>query len=124
MATAVRTTDLGAALSLRTTYTTPLLAAIQVGSTIQASHLNSIVDFINAIAAHTHTLTEYTTIYDTGNINGGTTFTVRTTSASSAPTASYVATAGNNITAANHNTIATSVNATRSHNHTFSDDVP
>ncbi len=124
MATAVRTTDPGVATTLRTTYTTPLLAAIQVGSTIQAAHLNSIVEFINAIVPHTHTLVELTTAYEFGNINGGTTATNRVTSASTIATASNVATAGNTITAANHNTLAASVNAARSHNHTFSDDVP
>ena len=119
------TTTGGVAASVRTTYTTPLLAQIQPGSTIQASHINSIVDFVNVIAFHTHSALEYTTIYNTGNINGGTVATNRTTSGGGTTLiGAYIATTGATITATHHNTLGAAVNSTRVHSHTFLDDVP
>lgn len=119
------TTTGGVASTLRTTYTTPLLAAIQPGATILASHLNSITDFINAVSLHTHSLQEYTSLYEFGNTNGGTILNSRTTSTSGATTiGSYVAAAGSTITAVHHNTLGAAANSNRSHSHTFSDDVP
>lgn len=113
------------AATLRATYTTPLLAAIQQGSTIQASHLNSITDFINVVVGHTHSLSEYTSLYEFGNINGGTIVNSRTTSTPTGlTTTSYVATAGSTIAATHHNTLSTAANATKFHSHTFSDDIP
>ena len=118
------TTTGGLSTALRDTYTTPLLAAIQQGSTIQASHLNSISDFINAVNAHTHTAQEYTSLYEFGNINGGTILNTRTTSTGGTPSVANVASVGATITAAHHNTLGTAANASKSHSHTFSDDVP
>lgn len=125
MAIRTGTTTGGVALSLRTTYTTPLLAAIQPGSTIQASHINSITDFLNAVSGHTHTVQEYTSLYETGNINGGTILNTRTTSTNGAPTiGAYLAAAGSTIAASHHNTLSSAVNANKTHSHTFSDDIP
>ena len=109
---------------IRETYTTPLLAAIQVGSTVQASHLNLISGFINAVNTHTHTVQEYTSLYEFGNINGGTILNTRTTSTGGTPSVANVASTGATITAAHHNTLGTAINASKSHSHTFSDDVP
>lgn len=119
------TTTGGVASGFRESYTIPLLSVIQPGSTILASHLNSITDFINAVSSHTHTVQEYTSLYEFGNINGGTILNSRTTSTSGATTiGSYVAAAGSTITAAHHNTLGAAANSNRSHSHTFSDDVP
>lgn len=118
------TTTGGLTSAIRDTYTTPLLAAIKTGSTIQASHLNTISDFINAVSSHTHTVQEYTSLYEFGNINGGTVLNTRTTSTGGTPSVANVASTGATITAAHHNTLGTAVNASKTHSHTFSDDVP
>jgi len=120
------TTTGGVVSSIRTTYTTPLLAAIQQGTIIQASHINLLTDFINAVNTHTHSLQEYTSLYEFGNINGGTIVNSRTTSTPSGAVTigSYVAAAGSTIAATHHNTLSTAANSAKTHNHTFSDDVP
>jgi hypothetical protein len=115
----------GVASPIRAAYTTPLLAAIQQGTTIQASHINLLTDFINVVASHTHTVQEYTSLYETGNINGGTILNTRTTSTSgSTAIGSYVAAVGSTITASHHNTLSAATNSNKAHSHTFSDDVP
>jgi hypothetical protein len=122
----IATTTGGVTSPIRAAYTTPLLAAIQQGTIIQASHLNLLTDFINVVATHTHTLQEYTSLFETGNINGGTILNTRTTSTPSGAVTigSYVAAAGSTITATHHNTLSTAANSAKTHNHTFSDDVP
>ncbi len=123
MATQVVSTDLGVAASLRTTYTTPLLADIHVGHTVMSWHLTELAAFMNAIAAHTHTLNDYSVIHEYGNTQtGSTAFVTRTTAAANitAVTLSGVA-VGSTITAAHHNVLATGANDAISHTHTFSD---
>jgi hypothetical protein len=124
MASRTLTTNPAVATSLRTTYTTPLLAAIQTGTTIQASHMNSIAAFINSIPSHTHQLTDYTKVDEYGN-TGKTVYTWNTTSAavgfSEISWADVVS--GDSITAAQTNTLIAGANDARVHNHTW-DDTP
>lgn len=121
MATRTGTSNPAVATALRTSYTTPLLAAIRSGSVVTAAHLNSIREFINA-TAHAHTLVEYTSIGEFGNTQS-TVANNRTTTTSTYSSGLSVAT-GNTITAAHHNTLRNSVNEARIHTHTFTDDVP
>jgi hypothetical protein len=123
MAITTGTTTIALATTLRTTYTTPLLAAIQQGTTIQASHLNSIADFINDVRNHTHTLTDYTSIAEFGNA-GSTVSTNRTTSLSDISAVTAPATVGVSITAAHYTTLQVGANDAHQHRHTFSDDIP
>lgn len=123
MAVLTGTTSIAVATTLRTTYTTPLLAAIQQGTTIEASHLNSIAAFINELRTHTHTLTDYTSINEFPN-TGSTVFTSRTTSVTDISAVSLAVSAGNSITATNYTTLQAGVNDARQHRHTFSDDIP
>lgn len=118
------TTSIAVATTLRNTYTTPLLAAIQQGSIIQASHLTSIAAFINELRTHTHTLTEYTSIKEFGNLTTGTVFTNRTTSASDIAAVSLSVASGNTVTAAHYTALSNGTNDARQHRHTFSDDIP
>lgn len=122
MATQSLSTDPAIALSLRTTYTTPLLAEIKVGSLVKASHMTAIGNFINAIPLHTHTLTEYL-LLDTGGNTAKTTSAIRTTSAS--PSSGVVVptpAVGSTIAASVTNVLVNGVNGVRVHTHTFSDD--
>jgi hypothetical protein len=118
------TTTVALATTLRTTYTTPLLAAIQQGTTIQASHLNSIADFINDVRNHDHTLTDFTSIKEFGNFTTGTVSTNRTTSISDISAVTAPATVGVSITAAHYTTLQVGANDAHQHRHTFSDDIP
>lgn len=124
MAVQTGTTSLGVATSLRTTYTNPLLDDIHVGHTVMAWHLTTLAAFINAIAAHTHTLDEYSVIHEYGNTQtNSTAFVTRTTDAANITpvTLSGVA-AGTTITAVHHNTLAVGANDAIAHTHGFSDD--
>ena len=123
MATRTGTTAVAIATSLRTTYTTPLLAAIRSGSVVTAAHINSIRQFINDTASHTHTLAEFTSIGEFGNTQN-TVSNNRTTSVPNYSSTSLTVATGNTITAAHHNTLRTGVNLARVHTHTFTDDVP
>ena len=123
MAITTGTTTIDLATTLRTTYTTPLLAAIQQGMTIQASHLNSIADFINDVRNHTHDLTDFTSIAEFGN-TGSTVSRNRTTSISDISAVTAPATVGASITAAHYTTLQAGTNDAREHRHTFSDDIP
>lgn len=124
MASRTLTTDPSVATSLRTTYTTPLLAAIKTGTTIQASHMNSIAAFINSIPSHTHTLKDYTKVDEYGN-TGKTVYAVNTTSDavgfSEISWAGVVS--GESITATKTNTLIAGANDARVHQHTW-DDAP
>ena len=121
MPTTTGTTSTAVSTALRSTYTTPLLAAIQAGSVVEASHLNSIAAFINALTGHTHTLTDNIVIKEFGN-TGSPSSASRTTSVSDiASVASVIATAGSTITAANYETLRAGANDARVHRHTFSD---
>ena len=120
MATQSGTTSIAVATSLRTTYTTPLLAQIASGNTVQAAHMTLLKNFINAIESHTHTLTDYATIDEFGN-KGVTASTVDTvTAVVSTPVASTY-TAGSTITAAHYTEMRTTVEAHRVHSHAWDD---
>lgn len=125
MAVRTGTTTLGPALSLRTTYTTPLLDMIQAGVIIQANHINLLTEFINQIAAHTHTLDEYRVIHEFGNTQtNSTAFVTRTTNASNIAAITSPATVGTTITAAHHTVLRNATNDAKAHTHTFTDDIP
>jgi hypothetical protein len=120
MPATVGSTSVAVATSLRTTYTTPLLNSIVVGSIIKATHLNDIADFINAIRTHTHTLTDLIIVKGFGN-TGSPSSASRTTSASDIAAVTPPAVAGNTITAAHYATLRNGANDARVHAHTFSD---
>ncbi len=124
MATATRTSGVAIATSLRTTYTTPLLAEIQVGSLVKASHMTAIGNFINEMQMHAHSFVDYVKIDEYGNT--GSTSSVNR-NFSPAPAASTAITpptpaVGSAITAAVTNVLVNGVNGVRSHTHTFSDE--
>lgn len=120
MATQAGTTSIAVATSLRTTYTTPLLAQIASGNTVQAAHMTLLKDFINAIEPHTHTLTDYSQIHEFGNTNSTASAVNTTNAVVSSPVASTY-TAGTDITAAQYTEMRTVVEALRVHNHVWDD---
>lgn len=120
MASSVETTSVNVALSLRTTYTTPLLAQVATGNTVQAAHYTLLKNFVNAVAPHTHTLTDISTLKVDGN-TGGTVSASETTGAASSSTVTTTYTTGGTITAADYSAIRTLVEALRIHNHTWTD---
>lgn len=121
MPTTVGTTSVAVATSLRTSYTDVLLGVITPGSLIQASHLNELSNFINAVRNHTHTLTDNIIIKEYGN-TGSPSSAARTTSIADFAGSDYpfVAT-GSTILASDHTYLRTNVNDARVHAHTFSD---
>ena len=121
MPTQTGTTSVAVATSLRTSYTNVLLGVITQGSLIQASHLNELSNFINAVRNHTHTLTDNIVIKEFGN-TGQPSSATRTTSIPDFAGSDYpfVAT-GSTILAADHTYLQTRVNDARVHAHTFSD---
>lgn len=123
MPTRTGTTSTDVALSLRTTYTTPLLAQVASGNTIQAAHYTMLKNFINAVGPHTHTLTDFSTIGDlVGGNTGANNSTVDTVSAVSGFTAiTTTFSAGGTITAAHFNGMRNQVEVLRSHNHAWDD---
>lgn len=120
MVTSVETTSVDVALSLRTTYTTPLLAQVATGNTVQAAHYTMLKNFVNAVAPHTHTLTDISTL-DDGRNTGKTVSATETTGVADDRTVTTVYTAGNVITAAGYTDIRSIVEALRVHNHTWTD---
>ena len=121
MPTTVGTTSVAVATSLRTSYTDVLLGVITPGSLNQASHLNELSNFINAVRNHTHTLTDNIIIKEYGN-TGSPSSAARTTSIADFAGSDYpfVAT-GSTILASDHTYLRTNVNDARVHAHTFSD---
>ena len=121
MPTQTGTTSVAVATSLRTSYTNVLLGVITQGSLIQASHLNELSNFINAVRNHTHTLTDNIVIKEFGN-TGSPSSATRTTSIPDFGGTDYpfVATGGT-ILASDHAYLRTNVNDARVHAHTFSD---
>lgn len=120
MATLAGTTSTDVALSLRTTYTTPLLAQIASGNTVQAAHMTLLKNFINAIQPHTHTLTDYSKIHEFGNTNSTLSTVDTVTAVAASPVAAVYATGGT-ITAADYTAMRTTVEALRVHNHAWDD---
>lgn len=120
MATYANTTSIAVATSLRTTYTTPLLAQIASGNTVQAAHMTLLKNFINAIESHTHTLTDYSQIHEFGNTNSTVSVVDTVTAVATSPVASTY-TAGSNVTAAHYSEMRTVVEALRVHNHAWDD---
>jgi hypothetical protein len=120
--TVLRTTATSMATTLRTTYTTPLLAAFVSGGTIRSSDINLLSNFITAVYAHTHTLQEYTSIDEYGNTGSTVGPTTRTTTApiETAFTA-VTTTAGTNIALSHYSPLAVAANAMISHYHQFTD---
>jgi len=117
------TTSISPALSLRTTYTTPLLAQVASGNTVQAAHYTMLKDFINAVGAHTHTLTDYSQIKEFGNLASpgtvSTTDTVSTVSGFTNVTTTF--SAGGTITADHYTDMRNKVELLRSHSHAWDD---
>lgn len=120
MVTQTGTTSTDVALSLRTTYTTPLLAQIASGNTVQAAHMTLLKAFINAIESHTHTLTDYSQIHEYGNTNSTQSAVNTVTAVVSSPVASTY-TAGSQITAAHYIEMRGVVEAHRVHSHVWDD---
>lgn len=120
MATRSGTTSTSVATSLRTTYTTPLLAQVQSGNTVFAAHYTALKNFINAVSPHTHTLTDYSTIDEFGNI-GDTNSTTDTVSVVNSVTISTTFSDGGLITAADYTAMRNQVEALRSHKHAWDD---
>lgn len=115
------TTSASPALSLRTTYTNPLLSQVTAGALVRASHYNLLKDFIDSVGVHTHTLTDYSRIAEFGNL-GVTNSTTDTTSI--VPGFSYVpyyVGAGDVVTAAYYAELRNRVELVRSHNHSWDD---
>jgi hypothetical protein len=117
------TTSISPALSLRTTYTTPLLAQVASGNTVQAAHYTMLKDFINAVGAHTHTLTDYSQVKEFGNLVSpgtvSTTDTVNTVSGFTAIASTF--SQGGDIKASQYTEMRNQVEALRSHNHVWDD---
>jgi hypothetical protein len=124
MATATRTTDKAIASSLRAAYTTPLLAAIVAGKTIEASHMTMIGEFINEMPVHNHAFTEYSTIGEFGNTGKTAAIDRNTNNGPASSTRITVPTpaVGSTILASVTNTLVGGVNGIRSHTHTFNDE--
>jgi hypothetical protein len=122
MATTVGTTSVEVATSLRTTYTTPLLAQIASGNTVQAAHMTLLKGFINAIESHTHTLTDFSQIKEFGNTNATASAAETVIAVVSTPVASTY-TAGSQITSAQYTEMRTVVEAHRVHNHVWDDTI-
>ena len=120
MATTTGTTSTDVATSLRTTYTTPLLAQIASGNTVQAAHMTLLKNFMNAIEGHTHTLTDFSQIKEFGNTNA-TASAVNTVTAVAVAAVASTYTAGSNITAAHYTEMRGVVEALRVHNHAWDD---
>lgn len=120
MASSVETTSVNVAISHRATYTTPLLAQVATGNTVQAAHYTLLKNFVNVVAPHTHTLTDISTL-DTGGNTGKTVSATEITGAADSRTVSTVYTAGDVIAAADYTSIRTIVEALRVHNHTWTD---
>ena len=123
MPTQTLSTSTDIALSLRTTYTTPLLTKIASGSKIYASDVIMLQTFANEVLNHTHTFTEYTELHDFGNtsaditVNGVTSLAVGT----STVTFSETPTLGERIRASQYSVLRTQSNNLISHYHTFED---
>lgn len=120
MATYANTTSIAVATSLRTTYTTPLLAQIASGNTVQAAHMTMLKNFANAILVHTHTLTDYSQIHEFGNTNS-TVSVVDTVAQVNSANVGATYTAGSLIQANQYTEIRVAVEALRVHNHTWDD---
>lgn len=120
MPTLTGTTSTDVALSLRTTYTTPLLAQVATGNTVQAAHFTQLKNFTNAILVHTHTLTDYSQIKEFGNTNA-TQSAVDTVSQVPNANVGGVYTAGNVIGANEYTEIRVAVEALRVHSHAWDD---
>jgi len=120
MASYSNTTSVAVATSLRTTYTTPLLAQIASGNTVQAAHMTMLKNFANAILVHTHTLTDYSQIKEFGNTNASA-FTVDTVPQVPSANVGATYTAGNVIGANEYTEIRVAVEALRVHSHTWDD---
>jgi hypothetical protein len=114
------TTSVDVATSLRTTYTTPLLAQVATGNTIQAAHMTMLKNFTNAILVHTHTLTDYSQIHEFGNTNS-TVSTIDTVATVGSANVGAVYTAGNPIYASEYTEIRQGVEALRVHSHAWDD---
>lgn len=121
MASYSNTTSIAVATSLRTTYTTPLLAQIASGNTVQAAHMTMLKNFINSIEAHTHTLTDYSQIHEFGNTNStlSTVDTVSQVAGLSDIATTY--SAGSTIVASHYTEMRTVVEGLRVHNHAWDD---
>lgn len=122
MATQTGTTSTDVATSLRTTYTTPLLAQVATGNTIQAAHMTMLKNFTNAILVHTHTLTDYSKIHEFGNTDS-TASTVDTVLTVGSANVGAVYTAGNPIYASEYTEIRQGVEALRVHSHDWTDNI-
>ena len=121
MPTTTGTTSTDVALSLRTTYTTPLLTNIAAGKDITAADINMLATFLGTILNHTHTLTEYTEIHEYGNTKS-TVSVNRTTTAPLEDVFSWNnVVAGQDISAAEYANLRNSANGLRSHAHQFTD---
>ena len=124
MPTTTGTTSTDLALSLRTTYTTPLLTNIATGKDITASDINMLAAFANTVLNHTHTFTEYTEIHEYGNTKttvtvAGTTTIPKETSMVARGWSNVVA--GNDITVSVYNVLSGAANDLISHEHDFTD---
>lgn len=121
MATRTGTTSTNVALSLRTTYTTPLLTNIAAGKDITAADINMLAAFLGTILNHTHTLTEFTKIDEYGN-TGSTASVNRTTTAPLENVFSWNnVVAGQDISVSQYTNLRNSANGLRSHAHQFTD---
>ena len=120
MVSYANTTSTDVALSLRTTYTTPLLEQIATGNTVQAAHMTLLKNFTNAILVHTHTLTDYSRIHEFGNINS-TASTVDTVAQVNNANVGATYTTGGFIQANQYDEIRVAVEALRVHNHAWDD---
>ena len=121
MPTTTGTTSTDVALSLRTTYTTPLLTNIAAGKDITAADINMLATFLGTILNHTHTLTEYTSIHEDGNIGATVTANATTTAPLEDVFSWNDVTAGQDISASQYTNLRNSANGLISHSHQFTD---
>lgn len=121
MPTTTGTTSTDVALSLRTTYTTPLLTNIAAGKDITAADINMLAVFAGTILNHTHTLTEYTEIHEYGNTKSTITVNATTTPPLEDVFSWNYVTAGQDISASQYTNLRNTANGLISHAHQFTD---
>lgn len=121
MPTITGTTSTDVALSLRTTYTTPLLANIAAGKDITAADINNLATFTGLILNHTHTFTEYTAIHEYGNTNSTVTVAGTTTAPLEDVFSWPSVSSGQVIEAASYSKLRLAANGLISHHHQFTD---
>lgn len=103
-------------------YIDSLIAAIQPGMVVQASHYNSLVTLVNALISHTHTVTDVGYVaYGNKAAHGSTSYTTATGPLYGAVAYQTAVNSSEVITSTKVNQLIQVLNTLRTHYHAISD---